>query len=79
MASERISQRGAHHDRQTLSQNSALLKNFCDMSALAVGQFRMPQRAGITKNLLANRRSSSPEPVSIPAAPDGIPDITCNI
>ena len=66
-------------DRHTLSQNSASLKNFCDMSALGVGQFRMPQRAGITKNLLANRRSSSPEPALIPAAPDGIPDIKCHI
>jgi hypothetical protein len=49
------------------------------MFALGVGQFRMPQRAGIIKNLLANRRSSSPGPDSIPAAPDGIPDIKCNI
>ena len=69
----------AGEDRHTLSQNSAPLKNFCDMFALDVGQFRMPQRAGIIKNLLANRRRSSPEPASIPAAPDGIPDITCNI
>jgi hypothetical protein len=39
----------------------------------------MPQRAGNTKNLLANRQSSSPEPASIPAAPDGIPEIKRNI
>jgi hypothetical protein len=66
-------------NRHTLSQNSVPLKNFCDMFALDIDQFRMPQRAGITKNLLANRRRSSPEPASIPVEPDGIPDITCNI
>ena len=70
--------RALRHDRHTLSQDSAPLKNFCDMSALDVGQFRMPQRADTTKNLLANRRSSSPEPASIPAAPDGIPEINSN-
>jgi hypothetical protein len=48
------------------------------MSALGVAQFRMPQRVGITKNILANRRSSSPEPASIPAALDGIPEINSN-
>ena len=58
-------------------KNNAPLKNSRDI--LYVGQFRMPQRAGITKNLLANRRSSSPEPAYIPAEPGGIPDITCNI